>query len=367
MRVLLAPDKFRGSFTAREVCEHLSRGLRQAAPSVIVDSVPLADGGEGTLDLILEARPGSRVAIEVRGPLGDPVIAEYGVMEDGTAVLEASRFCGLSLIEPGRRDPMRASSYGLGEGIASALDSGCGPLILCLGGTATVDGGVGMARALGYRFEKSAAASGPAGVARIDPSVVHPRLRETPFKALCDVDHVLLGPAGAARVFGPQKGAGPEEVDRLEAGLEDLKDAIVRWKGPAASELGALPGSGAGGGLGMGAAAFLDAVLVPGAEAVMEIAGFSRHLAGCDLVVTGEGSLDAQTSAGGKVVARVLRESARAGVPGVVVAGRWDGILPEERPPSTIVLTGRDLEDRPGTLEAGDLVALGRLIAGLAH
>jgi len=367
LRILLAPDKFRGSFTAREVCEYLARGLREADPSSIVDFLPLADGGEGTLDLILAARKGTRVAIEVRGPLGDPVGAEYGVLEDGTAVLEASRFCGLSLIEPERRDPMRSSSYGLGEGIAAALDSGCGPLVLGLGGTATIDGGVGMAKALGFRFEAGRAGSGPAGVSRIDPSVIHPKVRESRFKALCDVDHVLLGPSGAARVFGPQKGAGPEDVQRLEAGLIDLRDAIVRWKGPAAAGLAERPGAGSAGGLGMGAAAFLDAALLPGAEAVMEIVGFSRYLDACDLVVTGEGSLDEQTSAGGKVVARVLREAGRRGVAGVVVAGRWDGTLPAERPPSAKVLTGRDLAGRPEVLEAGDLVALGRLIAGLAQ
>jgi glycerate kinase len=338
----------------------------EAAPSATVRALPLADGGEGTLDRILEARAGTRVAIEVRGPLGDPVTAEYGVLEDGTAVLESALFCVLSLIEPARRDPMRSSSYGLGEGIASALDAGCATIILGLGGSATVDGGVGMARALGYRFEE-ASGTGPAGVSRIEPSVIHPKLREARFKALCDVEHVLLGPAGAARVFGPQKGAGPVEVERLEAGLKELLAAVVLWKGPAAAGLADHRGAGAAGGLGLGASAFLDAALLPGADAVMEILGFARLLSSCDLVVTGEGSLDDQTAAGGKVVARVLREAGRKRVSCVIVAGRWDGTLPAGSAPSTRILTGRDLAGRPERLGAEDLAGIGRMIAAMAH
>jgi glycerate kinase len=217
-----------------------------------------------------------------------------------------------------------------------------------------------MARALGYRFG-AGRSGGPAAISSVDAGVLHTSLHESRFTALCDVEHLLLGPQGAARVFGPQKGAGPDEVGRLEAGLEELVASVARWKGDEAAALADHAGSGAAGGLGFGVAAFLNATLLPGAETIAAMAGLARRVAACDLVVTGEGSLDRQTG-GGKVVSRVLAETARARKPCVVVAGRWDGTLPAERPRSTRVMTGLDLEGSPGRLGADDLAAIGRII-----
>lgn len=370
MRVLLAPDKFRGSFTAPEVCTHLRRGLLGAAPgpgAIRVDSLPLADGGEGTLDVLMAARGGTRVTRRVRGPLGAPVDGEYGVLPDGTAVVEAAAFVGLGLIPPGRLDPLKATSFGLGEAIAVALDSGIGNFLIGLGGTATVDGGVGMARALGYRFEDSegrpvgAEAASLTRIRRIDSTSAHPKLQEARFTCLCDVGNPLLGPRGAARVFGPQKGATPEGARHLESGLAALASAIRSWKGEKGRDPGAAAGSGAAGGLGAGAAAFLGAVLEPGASYLMRAAGFESRIRGSDLVVTGEGSFDGQ-SAGGKVAGVVVAEAARAGKRVIAVAGSWDGSRPEGAPELQVV-TGQDLPAKPAWLKAEDLEKLGALLA----
>ncbi len=370
VKILLAPDKFRGSFSSAEVCAHLARGMTDASlppRPATVESLPLADGGEGTLDAILRARGGSRVEVEAHGPLDEEILGSYGVTLDGTAVIESATFCGLGLVPAEERNPMLATSYGLGETIASALDAGLLRFLIGLGGTATVDGGAGMARALGYRFiDASGHEIGGRGkdlsrIVSVDASMVHPLMASASFTALCDVEIPLLGPRGAARLFGPQKGASEEQVAELERGLGVLQAALAARQRGDTGWAGKLAGAGAGGGLGAGAAAFLNASLKPGAVSLMEMMGFAGKLAACSLVVTGEGSFDSQ-SLYGKVTGAVLDAAARAGKPVVVVAGSWDGTLPTECSSSVQVLTGQDLPSRPHRIAAADLAALGRAI-----
>lgn len=366
MRVLLAPDKFRGTFTAAEVCEHLARGLSDSCPGVQVDAAPMADGGEGTLDAIMGAAGGTRIPVEATGPDGAPIVAEYGVTQEGLAVIESARFCGLELVAPSRRDPSRASSYGLGQALAVALDAGARRFVIGLGGTATVDAGAGMARALGYRFEDQRGVWNGQSVLdlgddlRIDDTLIHEGLRTARFSALCDVDNPLLGPRGAARVFAPQKGATGSQVAQLEEALCRLSTAMAKLRAPAGGNAGDLASGGAGGGLGLGCFVFLGASLLSGAIYLMKTLMLDDRIAEADLVVTGEGSFDGQTSSG-KVVAAVLEAAAGAGRPALVVAGRWDGTMPARHPGPLAVFTSRDTAG-PGTLTVEGLVELGRRI-----
>ncbi len=366
VRVLLCPDKFRGTFTAAEVCAHLGRGLRQAPVPVEVSALPLADGGEGTLEVVASRRGGQRVSLTAPGPAGRPVRGEYLVAPDGTAWVESARFIGLELVAGLDWDPMRASSRGLGRAVADALDAGVARLVIGLGGSATVDGGAGMAVALGFRLlDADGRDVGPEPrylprVYAIDATTVHPTLPAAHITALCDVPNPMLGVEGAARVFGPQKGAAPETIGLLEEGLEALASAMGRLRGLPPGSLTSLAGGGAAGGLGTGCAAFLGARLVPGAEYLMEEAGYSALQASSDLVVTGEGSCDSQ-SRSGKVVAGVVRAARAAGKPVIVVAGEWDGTAPagDRR---VEVITGRDLDRGPGRLGPDGLETIGKWI-----
>ncbi|HET9480637.1 MAG TPA: glycerate kinase [Candidatus Polarisedimenticolia bacterium] len=369
MRILIAPDKFRGTFTARQVCEHLAAGVADLLPEALVETVPMADGGEGTLDVVLSALGGTRVRMTARDSAGTPVESEYGVTRDGTAVLEAARFCGLGREAAGSRDPMRASSRGLGEAIADALESGLRRFLIGLGGTATVDGGAGMARALGFRLLDASGRDLDGGggdqerIARIDATTAHQDLEAARFTILCDVANPLLGPQGAARVFGPQKGAAPSQVARLEAGLAALAGALAALRSVPLETLVSAPGAGAGGGLGAGASAFLGGRRVPGAEFLFDLLGLAARLERCDLIVTGEGSFDSQ-SFGGKVVGTLLRKAAAAGRPVLVVAGRWDGTASAETQPPLEIITAQSVGspggpmDEPGLREAGRRVAV---------
>jgi len=366
-RILLSPDKFRGTFTAAEVCAHLLDGMRRAAVPPIVDVVPLADGGEGTLDLLMSLRGGRLVASSAPGPMGEPVEAEYLITADGAAVIESARFIGLSLVPPGRRDPLSASSRGLGVVVAAALDAGVGDFLIGLGGSATVDGGAGMAAALGYRFLDDAGRAVPAApgelarVVSIDATMVHPGLAAARFLVLSDVASPLLGRDGAARVFGPQKGAGPGAVERLEAGLEALAAAAGRLRDTDPATLTEMAGAGAAGGLGLGCAVFLGARIVAGAPWLMQQVSYADLLGACDLVVTGEGSYDGQSHAG-KVTGAVIEAAHRAGRPVVVVAGGWDGSWPPGGGRNVEILTTESVRGAPGPLGAAELRAIGRLV-----
>ncbi len=343
MRVLIAPDKFKGTLSARQAAEAIERGWRRTRPQDLLELVPLADGGEGTLEALVPAdgSPGSGELVSrvVAGPLGDPVQAEAGV-RGTTGVVEMARASGLALLTQTRRDPRRTTTRGTGELMAAALDRGARELLVCVGGSATNDGGTGMARALGVRFVDAGGAALPDGgaalldLAAIDLSGLDPRVRTTSIVGLVDVDNPLCGPAGASAVYGPQKGATSEDVWLLDRALGHLAAVVHRDLG---ADLAKEPGAGAAGGLGFGLVAFCGAHLRPGVEVVMQAQRFTERLVASDLVVTGEGSFDEQ-SLRGKVPAGVLREAELAGVPVAVVCGRA-----EVAPPGVVVrsLAGR--------------------------
>ncbi|PZG01871.1 glycerate kinase [Micromonospora deserti] len=328
--VLLAPDKFKGSLTAAQVVRHLAAGLRRARPRVEIRGFPIADGGDGTLDAAVSAGF-RRVPVVATGPTGAPVLTAYAE-RDGVAVVELADACGQRRLPGGVARPLDASSWGVGEVIRAALDHGCREIVLGLGGSASTDGGAGLLGALGVRLlDERGAVLPPGGAAlrrlrRIDLADLHPAVERARFVVAGDVDNPLLGPAGAAAVYGPQKGASGAHIAILEAGL-------IRWSETVAVELGEWgvveePGAGAAGGVGFAALAFLGAEFRPGIELLLDLLAFADQLEGAGLVVTGEGSLDAQ-SLHGKAPIGVATAAGRAGVPAVAVAGQV-GIGPDE-------------------------------------
>ena len=326
MRVLVAPDKFKGTLTARQAAEAIERGWRRERPHDAIDVVPLADGGDGTLDVLApdDGRDGSRrVGVGVTGPLGDPVVAAFGV-RGGTAVIEMARASGLELVAPARRDPRRATTRGTGELVRAALDEGVTTVLVCVGGSATNDGGAGFASALGARLldERGATiADGGAALlrlARIDLTPLDRRLATVRVIGVTDVDNPLCGPHGASATYGPQKGADPDAVLELDRALGHLAAVVHRDLG---LDLADEPGAGAAGGLGFGLLAFAGARLRRGVDVVMEAQGIEERLPNVDLVVTGEGSFDVQ-SLRGKVPDGVVRAARLAGVRCAIVCGR---------------------------------------------
>jgi glycerate kinase len=340
VRILLAPNPFKGSLSAAAAARAMADGLAAALPGAELDQLPLADGGEGTVECIAAAAGGRRIGALVAGPFGKPVKAAYLLLPDGTAVIEIAAASGLTLISPDQRDPMTADSRGTGQLIVDALERGARHIVLALGGSATVDGGTGIAVALGARFLDETGREAPPGgrgmgrIREVDLAGWDPRLKDCRFTVAADVDNPLLGPRGAAAVFGPQKGATPEQVRELEHGLAYLAAALARAHGRARADrvpgaggdraVADVPGAGAAGGVGAMAAALLGAEIVPGAEYVMDAVGFDAHLGRADLVVTGEGRLDAQT-AHGKGPHAVAARARRAGVPVVALVGAVAG------------------------------------------
>ena len=321
-RVLVAPDKFKGSLPAAEVAARLAAGLSRAGVGADVVSLPVADGGDGTVDAAVSAGY-RRVAMGVRGPVGRPVTASFA-LADGTAVIEAAQACGLSLLAPDSLAPLTATSKGVGELILAATRMGAKRVMLGLGGVATTDGGAGLVQALGARLtDDSGLELSPGGAALARLAALHlDRLRDlsgVEFLVASDVDNPLLGPSGAARVYAPQKGASPEDVELLEAGLERWADIAEAACGQIARD---VPGAGAAGGLGFAALLFLGARMRPGIELLLEMLSFGQRLDGARLVITGEGSLDAQ-SLHGKAPVGVARAAAGhdPAVPVVAVAG----------------------------------------------
>jgi glycerate kinase len=328
MRIVVAMDSFKGSATAVEACEAVRRGLASALPEAEIVLVPMADGGEGTARTIVAAARGEWVAVEVTGPLPHTKVrGGFAWLPDRGpgALVEMATASGLELLDTEQLDPLSTTTFGTGEQLAAAFARGPGTVWLAIGGSATVDGGTGAARALGWGFlddDGSDAGLGGAALERIR-SIVPPERRldaGVDVRVLCDVDNPLLGERGAARVFGPQKGATPAMVERLEAGLANLAEVIERDLG---TDVRAIPGAGAAGGLGAGAVAFLDAEPVSGIQAVMDATGLDDRLAGADWVVTGEGRFDAQ-SLSGKVVSGVVSRAERAGCRVAVLAGSLD-------------------------------------------
>lgn len=348
MRILIAAAAFKETFASTEVCDALAEGARAAAPGAEVVPLPLADGGAGTLDILVRARRGGKVACYVRGPRTAQVRSSLGLLEGGReAVIETAQAAGLARLPSRDRNPELTSTYGVGEMVVEALERGVERVSLALGDSATVDGGLGMAEAVGYRLlDAKGLEVGYTGgvmgqIARIEAGGAHGRLRQTRFTALCDVRSPLLGPQGAAAVFGPQKGATPEQVDRLEEGLAHLADLAERDLG-ADPSLRCVPGAGAAGGLGWGAAVWLGATLESGAERVLEAVGFGAALERADLVMTAEGSWEAQSGMG-KVTGEVASRAKKAGVPVLVVcaAGEGENVWSAERIGKGGVLLGR--------------------------
>ena len=319
-RVLLAPDKFKGTLTAAQVAAHLTAGIGSVRPDV--DVVPVSDGGDGLLDAA--RRSGFEVvALRAAGPTGRVGDTSYARREE-EAVVEMAEVCGLGRLPDGVPAPAAASSRGVGEVIAGALDAGCTRILVGIGGSASTDGGAGMVAALGARVldasgdELADGGGALADVAALDLAGLHPGLAKAAITIACDVDNPLLGPSGAAAVYGPQKGAGPDLVDALDRSLGRWADVVATATG---SDRRDEPGAGAAGGVGFAAIAVLGAELHPGTEVVQELTGLREALAGADLVVTGEGSLDQQTLSG-KAPMGVATAARAAGVPVVVVAGR---------------------------------------------
>lgn len=323
-KILLVPDSFKGTLSSRQVCQVMAGQLRRFFPQAQVKSIPVADGGEGSVEAFLAAAGGERRTRTVTGPFGEPVEAFYGILGDGrTAVIEMAACAGLPLAE-GRLNPERATTYGVGELLLAAKEAGCTKAILGLGGSCTNDGGAGAAAALGAKFTRAdGAAFVPTGgtlgeIAALDVSPVAQALQGMELTAMCDIDNPLYGDAGAAAVFAPQKGADAAMVARLDAGLRHLGQVSARCLG---RDFSHLPGAGAAGGLGFGMAAFCGAQLRMGIDAVLDAVGFDSLLPGTDMVFTGEGKIDSQ-SARGKVVSGVAARCRKAGVPVVAVVGQ---------------------------------------------
>ncbi|RBM20776.1 glycerate kinase [Streptomyces sp. PT12] len=324
-RVLIAADKFKGSLTAAEVAEHVTVGIRAVRPTAVVESLPVADGGDGTVEAAV-AGGFAPVEVEVTGPLGLPVLASFALRGD-VAVVEMAQASGLRLLPPFTFAPMTATTYGTGELIAAALDAGARTVVLGIGGSATTDGGAGMLTALGAQLLDRDGDPLPYGggplreLETADLSGLDPRLKDTEFVLASDVVNPLTGPEGAASVYGPQKGADPVEVEALDAALANYARVLERSVGSRAAECATAPGAGAAGGVGYGALVGLNALFRPGIDVLLEVLGFEAALGRADLVVTGEGSLDEQTLHG-KAPAGVAAGARAAGKRVVAVCGR---------------------------------------------
>lgn len=324
LKIVIAPDSFKGSLTALEVCEAIAEGLRRLDTQFEIVQVPMADGGEGTVQSLVDATDGELVTEQVTGPLGEPVEATFGLLGDGgTAVIEMAAASGLPLAPEDRRDPLGTTTYGTGQLIEAALDRGRRKLIIGIGGSATTDAGAGMAQALGVRLldergEPIGLGGGElARLVNIEMADADPRLAETEVRVACDVDNPLYGERGAAHVYGPQKGASREDVEVLDANLCIFADVVQRDLG---MDVRDIPGAGAAGGLGAGLVAFCGAALERGVDIVIDAVGLPERMEGADLVITGEGRLDGQT-AFGKTPAGVSEVAGRAGVPVIALGG----------------------------------------------
>lgn len=324
-RIIIAPDSFKESLSAPEVAAAIAAGIKRVLPRAETVAVPMADGGEGLTTTLVAATGGREITATVTGPLGEPVQAVWGLLGDGsTAVVEMAQASGLPLVPREKRNPLVTTTYGTGELIRRALEAGCRKLIVGIGGSATNDGGAGMAQALGVKLldaqgqEIAPGAAGLEHLERIDMTGLDPRVKKVEILVACDVDNPLCGPRGASAVYGPQKGATPEMVPRLDAALANMADVVAR---DLQMEVKDLPGAGAAGGLGAGLVAFLGASLRRGIELVMEAVDLDGILAaGADLVITGEGEINRQT-AYGKVPAGVAGIAGKYGIPVVALVG----------------------------------------------
>jgi glycerate kinase len=324
VKVVIAPQGFKGNLTALRVSQAIDNGIRRVVPSVITAIVPMADGGEGTMQALVDAIGGEMIPVEVTDPLGGRVIAHFGLLSDKvTGVIEMAAASGLNLVPPQKLNPLLTTTYGTGELILAALERGCRKLIVGIGGSATNDGGAGMAQALGAKLLDTKGvplAFGGAALAdleHIDVTTIDPRLADCDIILACDVTNPLCGPQGASAVYGPQKGATKEMVVKLDAALAHYAEVIERDLG---IDVRDVPGAGAAGGLGAGLIAFLKARVLPGVDVVIQATGLIEHLKEATLVFTGEGRLDSQTACG-KVPVGVARKAKAFGLPVIAIAG----------------------------------------------
>jgi glycerate kinase len=324
MRIVVAPNAFKGSLSATDAAAAIARGVRQVFPDAEIVEVPVADGGDGTVEALVSAHRGEYRSVDVEGPLGAPVRATYGLIGGRhTGVVELASASGLALVPPGQRNPRRTSTFGFGQLLDAVRNAGVQEILAGIGGSATNDGGAGMAQALGYRLLDGAGQDLPRGGAalarleRIDPSGFDSGWQSVKVMVACDVTNPLTGPQGASYVYGPQKGADEETVRELDEALAHFAAVIEKDLGKRVAD---VPGAGAAGGAGAGLLAFVGASLVPGAPLVVEASGFDRAVAGARLVITGEGRADGQT-AFGKAPGEVARRAKAAGVPTLLLAG----------------------------------------------
>jgi glycerate kinase len=332
MNILIAPDSFKGSVTAKEAARAMKEGIRKAQAKADVQMIPMADGGEGTMISLVEATGGSFHEVEVEDPLGRPILSQYGILGDRqTAVIELASASGLHTLTQEELNPLVASTYGTGQLFLHALNGGIRNFIVCLGGSATNDGGSGILKALGFRFlDENGNELKPGGLGLqdlhwIDDAHVMPAVRESVFQIACDVNNPLLGPNGASCVFGPQKGATPEMAEELDEALRVFADCIERKCGRSVHR---VPGAGAAGGAAAGLLAFLNADLKPGVELVMEAVHFEELIQreSFDFLLTGEGKVDSQTISG-KVVAGLAAVAKQYHLPTIALAGSVEGDL----------------------------------------
>ncbi len=322
MKIVIASDSYKGSNTSLKVAGLIEKGARVVFPDAEYVKIPIADGGEGTVEALVSGLGGEIIPVKADDPLGRPVDAFYGVV-DGKAVLEMAAASGLPLLKESEKNPRIASTYGTGQLLMAAMESGFRDITIGIGGSATNDGGAGMAQALGYRLTGTGGLEIPRGgaaladIASVDDSGVSPLLKETKIHVACDVDNPLLGVHGASAVYGPQKGADLKMVEELDAALKHFAAVVERWKGSSMKE---IPGTGAAGGLGFGLTAFCDAEIKSGIETILDLVDFENKIDGADLVITGEGKIDGQ-SIRGKVPVGVAARTAPEGIPVLAVVG----------------------------------------------
>ncbi len=324
MKIVVAPDSFKESLSAMEVAQAIEKGFRAVFPDAQIEKIPMADGGEGTVQSLVDATGGKIITKEVTGPLGEKVTAFFGVLGDGkTAVIEMAAASGLHLVPMEKRNPLLTTTRGTGELILAALDEGVDHLIIGIGGSATNDGGSGMAQALGARLlDKDRNEIAPGGgsldkLANIDISELDARLQNVKIEVACDVDNPLIGQDGASHVFGPQKGATPEMVEQLDQNLAHYATILARDLG---KDVAHIPGAGAAGGLGAGLLAFLDAELKSGIDIVIAATDLEEKIKDADLVITGEGKIDSQTIHG-KTPIGVAKAAKKFNIPVIAICG----------------------------------------------
>jgi glycerate 2-kinase len=324
MNILIAMDSLKGSLSSIEANKVMAQGLLQVESNWTIQTVPVADGGEGTVEALVNATDGEFIEAVVTGPLGKPVRSTYGILGNKvTAVIEVAEACGLPLLTKEQLNPLNTTTYGVGELIKDALEKGCSEFIIGLGGSATNDAGVGMLQALGYQFfNHDGALIGFGGaelksIAKVDARNVSDKVKAANFQVACDVNNPLYGPNGAAFIYGPQKGATPDMVEELDNGLRHFAGVTLKQSG---IDLQQISGAGAAGGLGAAFAGFLNGKLESGVELVLEQIQLEKKLKGVDFVITGEGKLDGQTSMG-KAPAGIAREAAKHSIPVIALAG----------------------------------------------